>query len=813
MVNLTIDGKALSVPEGTSILEAALQHGIYIPHLCYHPWVGPIESCRLCVVEVEGAARPVPACATPVTEGMVVRTDSDRLRRLRREALQLIVANHPLDCPVCDKAGECELQRLVYELEITDVPYRPAPPEERIDYASPLMERYGTRCVRCGRCVKVCQERQGVGALVFVGSGYATRVDTPDGGPLSCEFCGQCMAVCPVGAILSKPFKFKSRVWFLEKHAGVCPYCGAGCALEWNTRQERVLRVTSDPLSHSQGDLCGRGRFGYEFYERERLEAPLRQGRECDLEEALDLIASRLREVISQWGPQGVGLLGSTGLTNEDAYVLQRFAREVLRTNNVDVVDPYGYGRALRALEAVLGHPGGTAVLEDLEGAGSILVLGSDLKRDMPVAAVRALRAARQGDAVLVVAAPCGTALDRFATHRMLHRPGSEGWLLVGLMKAMGEVPQELAPLVEGRSWEEIEERTGVPRADVQRAAEAFRSAAPRVMLLGPMLYGQLEGEQTVTLAADLAVISGAKVLPLAVRANAQGAFDVGCAPDRLPGHRSLGAAAELPWEVPPEEGRGTAQVLEAIEGGRIRALYLMGCDPLLELPEGERWEAALGKLELLVVQDAFRTEAVRRAHVAIPMAVAAEVSGSFTSCERRVQAWRRAVPSPGRPGWWVLDQLAHRLGRGWGYEDARNVQDELIRDVPFYRWGEVWRVEDGGGGARAAQPPEPPGGPFRLLLGDAPLHNGLLSSRCPALRSVVPGPYLGMNPEDARSLGVSEGQEVTVISTGAQLRVPVRPCEELPPGTLFLPVNFPELPAWRLSRGGVLCSVEVKRG
>ena len=336
MVTLTIDGTVItSVPEA-SILEAAQQAGIAIPHLCYHPKLRPIGSCRLCVVEIAGVSDPMAACTTPVKEGITVTTQSSQLERLRKEAIQYILLNHPLECPVCDKAGECRLQDLCHEFGITEQPFTIDGATFQTDFASPLIEKHDARCVLCGRCVSICAEVQGVHAIDFVSSGYQSRIGTVSGEKLDCEWCGQCVAICPVGAFIDKLFKYKARAWELTKVNSVCPYCGTGCALELNVKDNRIVRVTSDDKATANcGNLCIRGSFGYGFvHNQDRLRAPfIKKGGRLSAtswDAALDFAADSLKALIKTYGPESIAGLGAPHASNEDNYLFQKFFRVTL---------------------------------------------------------------------------------------------------------------------------------------------------------------------------------------------------------------------------------------------------------------------------------------------------------------------------------------------------------------------------------------------------------------------------------------------------------------------------------------------------
>ena len=339
-VTLKIDGKEVTVSGDKTILEAAKAAGVRIPTLCFHERLHPIASCRMCVVEVEGCARPITACDTPVKEGISVTTNSDRLFRIRQDSLKLILVNHPLDCPVCDKAGECVLQDLVYEFGIDSVEYQLPKQERKSEYATSLIRYWPDRCIMCLRCVTACHEIKAIGAIDIKGEGYGSQVVVID--PEKCQSCGECLQVCPTGALTENLSRYKGRPWLVNKVKTTCTYCGCGCQLELNVQSNRVIGITADSdCGTNKGSLCVKGRFGYEFINSsERLKKPLvkKDGKfqETDWNDALRLIAKRFSQIKKDHGADSIAALSSARCTNEENYVFQKFIRGGIGTNNID---------------------------------------------------------------------------------------------------------------------------------------------------------------------------------------------------------------------------------------------------------------------------------------------------------------------------------------------------------------------------------------------------------------------------------------------------------------------------------------------
>jgi len=344
-IRLSINGKEIVTTPDRTILEAATDNGIYIPRLCYEERMEPYGACRVCLVEVEGARGLLPACYTKVTDGMEVHTDTEQLRRIRRTIIELILSDHPLDCMTCESTGNCELQDLAYEYGVKQVRFRGEQHHFQVLEDNPLIERDYDKCILCGRCIRICREVQGVGVYDFVNRGFEAVPGTPYDKPMTetpCEFCGQCVSTCPTGAITSLPSKGKGRGWQVEKTRTTCPYCGCGCQLDLHVRDGEIVEVSSPVMvGPGQGNTCVKGRYGYAFVNHEdRLTTPLlkKDGEfvETTWEEALGMVAGRIQEAMDDKGPDSVALLSSARCTNEENYLMQKLARAVVGTNNVD---------------------------------------------------------------------------------------------------------------------------------------------------------------------------------------------------------------------------------------------------------------------------------------------------------------------------------------------------------------------------------------------------------------------------------------------------------------------------------------------
>ncbi len=440
MIRLTIDQKEVHVPEGTTILEAAAQAGIRIPTLCYHEKLLPFGACRICVVEVEQMkGRLTPSCSTPVTEGMVVRTSTEQITMARKTVLELLLIHHPLDCPFCDKGGECQLQDLVYEYGIAHNRYKDKKSAHPIDYVSPLVERNTNRCVLCGMCVRVCDEVVGASELSMVNRGIRTKVTTDFDRPLNCEFCGECENICPVGALTDRLFKFKARAWEVHNVSTICSFCSTGCALQLSIKNGQIVRALgADAGAANQGSLCIKGRFGYGYVmSPERITQPLvrKNGTlvAATWDEALQAVAEGFKGIKATDGPDAIAGLCSARLTNEEAYLFQKFMRVVIGTNQIDNSGGYAHQGFSHGLRDAFGDAVVLPALKDLKDSDTFLVIRSNVSETHPVVGYRVNAAVKQNDAQLIVADPRRIKLARFASSYLAHKPGTEITLLNGI--------------------------------------------------------------------------------------------------------------------------------------------------------------------------------------------------------------------------------------------------------------------------------------------------------------------------------------------------------------------------------------------
>jgi formate dehydrogenase alpha subunit len=744
MVNLTIDGRAIQAEPGKTILEVAQENGIFIPYLCYHPALKPIGSCRICVVEVTpGPPRPLPACATYVAEGQEVVTNSERVLAIRKELMKLVLINHALDCPICDKGGECELQELTHALGVERVDYEAEPIAPNIDFESRLIERHPDRCVTCGRCVRICRDHVGAMAINFMHRGYYTELGSGFL-PLDCEFCGSCIDICPVGALINKVFKYQARAWEVDKTETVCSFCGGGCTYTVQTKNGRIMRVVNEDTVL----LCGRGRFGFPVIESDdRLKTPLIKEngafREATWEEAMAFTAGRLQEIIDESGAGALYGVGSPRATNEANYLFQKFFRAGLGTNNLDNPGRLHYVKAVSALAQVFGWPqvskveGPTAkgepyqssynvtegsqgsgfsfvlgTLDELPKADLALVIGTDVTPEMPPLGW-ALLEARQNDAFkLIVANPRQTKFDRYADLSLHYKPGAERLLVGALLKALVAANPELAPAMQAKGWDDFQEipkkygpkewakRCGLEEfTPFEEAAQLLLQAQAPAIIFGTELLGQDKGEQTALALADLFLLigrpgtPGSKLYPVAEKANTRGACELGVLPDRLPGYLPLKAdnAAAFFGAKPPvsEAGPTLLEMLDLLEQGdpaAPQALYALGGDLVRWLPNRSRTAKLLKKLKFLVVQDAFLTDTAKLADVVLPVAVHAEQEGTYLSSGGQLGVLAQALAVNGvRPDWQIICDLATRLGFRMSYRNPAHIFQELSGLMPSW--------------------------------------------------------------------------------------------------------------------------------
>jgi NADH-quinone oxidoreductase subunit G len=801
-VTITLNGKELQVPGGELLIQVCEEQGTYIPRFCWHKRMNPVGMCRMCLVEVEGprGTSLTTSCTTRVSEGMIVHTESDIVKKAQEGVLEFLLINHPLDCPVCDRGGECPLQ----DQTMAYGPGESRFVEEKRHFEKPIpisdlvmLDR--ERCILCARCTRFSEEISGDPLIEFVDRGYGTQVLAFPDEPFASYFSGNTVEICPVGALTATPYRFRARPWDLEAVESTCSDCSVGCRASVQSSQNQVVRINgvdNDPTN--QGWLCDKGRFGFErISSPERLTTPLLRDAAGDFieagwSEAIAFIAERMAEI----GPGQSAGLGGARSTNEEAFTFGKFLRTVAETPHLDA--QLGDGLDPHLLAGVT--PRGR--ISDLETARAILVWGPDLKEELPVLYLRVRRAAQELGATLVVAHPRGTGLDDVAAHKITYRPGEGRGLLRRLAAGEGDLAEARAALSEG----------------------------PVLALVGRTGLGETP-ELAEAIAAFARDLPEAGLLPLARRSNVYGALDMGMAPTLLPGRvsaRSDEGRAELEshWgELPSEVGKDAAAILHSVASGDIKALFLLGCDPARDALQPDLATRALEGADLVVALDIFGSDSVEFADVVLPVRGFAESEGTVTNLEGRVQKANRIVPGPGasRPAWAVLEDLAQQMGATLGAESAEAVSKEISAVAPAYR-GITWDVLEWGEGREGVVVPGPEG---VQPLAHIPVDSGLDSVRpemalhlarvlyddgvgirfSRSLPKLKRDPEAFLNPADAERLGLEPGIDVVVSSESGSAQLPVALDAGLAPGSVYVPANHDETASL-----GAALSVTIER-
>jgi NADH-quinone oxidoreductase subunit G len=721
MVKVTIDGREVEAPKGELLIRVAQDHGTFIPRFCWHERMKPVGMCRMCLVEVDGVRGLPPACTTTVTDGMSVTTKSDAVKKAQDGVLEFLLINHPLDCPVCDRGGECPLQ----DQTLAFGPGESRFVEEKRHWEKPipisdfvLLDR--ERCIQCARCTRFADEIAGDPLIDFGERGMHTEVITYPGEPFNSYFSGNIVQICPVGALTAKPYRFRARPWDLSTAETSCTTCAVHCrgAVESSSNQlVRLLGVDAEPVN--QGWLCDKGRFGYEVVhaeERERSPMVRKSGElvECSWPEALEAAAAGLQRALDLNGPQGVALIGGARGTNEDAYVWARLMKGVIGTDNVDAQ----LGDGLPP-EVVLGLPGAT--IPDLDRAAAIVTLGQDLKEELPVLFLRVKRAAVDLGVPLVELAPRRTGLTRYASRSLRFTPGQQGDLARKVANALGGA------------------RTGDQDVDALAGLLDGRSG-PVVVILGRPGVAE-SADATVQAAAALRSLPDARFLSGLRRGNVRGALELGLTPGFLPGRVPLAEGTEWfseAWgSVPKAAGLDTPGILAAAQQGRIHALVLLGADVVDDCPDRTLARAGVEAAGFVIAVDAFVTDSTKHADVFLPVTMWGEKAGSATNVEGRVQRLGQKISAEGTPmaDWRIAAELAIRLGVDFDLESVTEVQDEIARVAPAFAEVDsalVNRARDGVVLPIAEHRDELVLGPLRLAVKDAyswePIHPGVSS-------------------------------------------------------------------------------------
>jgi NADH-quinone oxidoreductase subunit G len=754
MVTLKVNGKEVTVEEGTLILDAAKVAGYVIPTFCFHKDLLGVGSCRMCLVEIEGQKKLQPSCVTPVMKDMSVLTETDTVVSARASMLEFLLSNHALDCPVCDKGGECELQDLVYR----HGPRKGVHAETKLSFhdkdypLSDVIIKNSNRCVQCMRCVRVCGEVVGRGVLGAIGRGAHQEETSFLKTYLDCDHDGMCIEVCPVGCFMRRPYRYKSRPWDLRGARTVCPYCGTGCTMTIQERDGEVVRSVAK-FPYEEGGfngimLCARGRFGYDFINSaERLKSPLikknGQFEEVSWDEALAVIKERFTSTDGK----NIGAIASARLTNEELYLFQKLIRGVLNSGNIDSTSRWDPASAGAYIKATGIHKGGTSVLDCLD-ADTVLIVGSQVSDENPVTDYFIRRTIRDNAANLIIASPRAMKLDSSARQTLRHGPARTGPLLNALSRHLyNRDAEKLSGVkgieaIKGLDIEGLASSAGLEDGELKAAAERLKASGSVSIMAGTDFIRFKEGIAALALLIEVLKALGKRVLvlPLVDRCNQRGAWDMGVHPGFGPGYSEMNGT----------EVFGCDGILEAAGDGRIDTLYVVGEDIVSLYPDEGFAREALKKLKFLVVQDIFLSETAKMADLVLPGASFAEKDGTFTNQEGRVQAVSRLLPPPGdaKTDLEIMGAIGSSLSPDLGPTDPETLFGEIRKGVPMYSGlelgGREGTILKGSGsepkGFKTTEPErmeekKDKAYPFELVTGNHLLHSGRFSRRAAILK------------------------------------------------------------------------------
>jgi NADH-quinone oxidoreductase subunit G len=843
MVSITINDQTLEVEAGSTVLQAAESLGIDIPTFCYLKRLPPLASCRMCLVEIEGLRRLQPACATAVVDGMVVRANTPLIDETRSSMLDMLLANHPLDCPICDKGGECELQDLVMAYGPRESQFRDT---KRVFHSedirlSPVVIMNVNRCIQCQRCVRMCEEVVGAVALGTIEKGMDTAVTGFEGSLASCDQCGNCIEVCPVGALMSFPYRYKARPWDLAETDTVCPHCGTGCQLTVGMRKGEFLRVRSkSDEGLNRETLCVRGRFGLDFVSsRDRIKRPMirRDGALVPVswEEAGDYLRWRLAATEGK----AAGGLASPRLPNEMLYQFQKMMRTVFRTNNIDC--EARWSTPLDTLSPLMTGFYTRAPLEEVIGNNRVLIVGGNVTEENPVTEYLLRDAARRRQTGLLMLSARPSRLDADARAVVRVPPGGEAAGVAAVVAALVAAARQALPSDNLTDINAVAGRLAAQgdSGEADRLAAALVEGGGVTVLVSVDVLRSPEARVTLQQINNLMCILRSLGKDLAMqflfdRANQLGAWDMGVLPAALPGLGVVtddGARTTLEgawgYEIPSGPGADFGTMLELCEEGRMGALYIVGSDPLMTYPDRKLVRRALGAADFLIVQDTFLTDTVGLADLVLPAAGYGEESGTFTNNEGRIQKIRkfREAAFEARGNLAIFDFIATLRNQQLLPSTQVEIFAEMTQVIPLYQG----LMLDGLGtdGAFTKSVPTPPAGEFfepsptapnpagRLMLitGNGLFHNGYLSERSEILNTVAADPYVEMSVGDAMQGGLSDRDQVVVRSTQGELRAQLRINRHFPRGLVFVPENYRDLRLNSLMRRGEYpCPVEVEK-
>ncbi len=847
-IHFKIDDKDVTAPEGTVILEAAKQEGFEVTNLCYNRKLKPFAACRTCMVEKwsDGNKELVYSCTEPVAEGIEVKTNTEETDRYNSACLEMLLVEHPLDCPICDKSGVCPLQDNTDALKLYNGRFEINRRNEPSIKSNPIIEFYLNRCIMCGLCVRACDEIQGVQALDYHQRGRSVGIGTANDEPLDCEFCGQCITVCPTGALMDMTSGARGLAAMFTQTHSTCNYCSWGCTIRLESKSGKVVRIEGDEaynLGINEGNLCAKGRFGHGIIHNEdRIQTPLMnfggEFKEVSWDEALSTIAERFQATVNRGGPGTIAGIGSEKMTNEEAYLFQKLFRGLFGANQVtnlsELRAPYVNRFMLDCFEnGIESKP-----VTELEHADVVLIFNSDLPSEYPVGGNSVRKGAVFTGTDILIANPRNVVFNNEAAVdiRLTYTHGADLAVanrlcrilidkkLVDTAKVKKALPNfdELEKSLNPYTDKEAEKLTGLSDDILTRAAERFARDADRFILIGNDILDTGQGEDVLNALLNLSLLvhhgstGSVSVYPPREHCNSQGVNDMGVTPGFKPGYQPIDSNDNL-----------AVDLFESCKQGKIKLLYIAGEDPLHSYYKSAQAKDALQTVPFLVVQDIFMTETAKMADVILPLSTFAEKEGTYTNMTRHVQQVKPATLPLGtsKPDFDILCELAEAVGKPFENASIQEVQEEIAREVPIYKDvfpgddSKQWRPT-----GFASKPEfkicapydkakDDEGYPFSLLTNNHMFHIGSYTQHADALVDIGPECLAEIHPEDAENLGVDTGDTVVVESPSGKVEVKVKTSPVSVKGMLYIPKNWTGVPVHSLRNGeeGVV-SIKVSK-